>query len=112
MNNFGKYGEDRAVQYMESLGYRILDRNYSCFIGEIDVIAGYEDLIIFTEVKYRASDDYGDPSEFVFPSKIKRIIRTAEVYIKERNLFHLQPRFDVCSVYKGGHVEYYDNAFP
>lgn len=57
----GKKGEDIAVAYLKGKGYRIVERNYKCPLGEIDVVAKDGDTIVFVEVKSGKSEEFGDP---------------------------------------------------
>lgn len=112
VNNLGKVAEEKTQEYMKSLGIKILESNYSSSIGEIDIIGLLDEIIIFTEVKFRNTDFYGDPSEFVNQWQMRRIIKTAEIYILTKGYIEFQPRFDVSAVYGDGRLEYYENAFP
>ena len=95
----GKFGEDEAVKYLEQKGYKILDRNFSCKRGEIDIIALDKDEIVFIEIKARISLKYGLPSEAVTKNKLKHIYKTAEYYLYTRNLLNENTRIDVIEVY-------------
>ena len=95
----GKFGEDEAVKYLEQKGYKILDRNFSCKRGEIDIIALDKDEIVFIEIKARISLKYGLPSEAVTKNKLKHINKTAEYYLYTRNLLNENTRIDVIEVY-------------
>lgn len=111
--DIGKRGEDIAVKYLEENGMLIIDRNYRIPMGEIDIIGVESDILVFIEVKSRSSDAYGAPSEFVSPDQRRRIINTAEIYMKTKNLTDMQPRFDVCEIYSAtGEINYLENAFP
>ncbi|WP_425539952.1 YraN family protein [Microaceticoccus formicicus] len=111
--DIGKRGEDLAVEYLTKKGMLIIDRNYRIPMGEIDIIAVEGDILVFIEVKTRSSDAFGAPSEFVSPDQRRRIICTAEIYMKTKNLTDMQPRFDVCEIYSNsGDINYLDNAFP
>lgn len=111
--DIGKRGEDIAVKYLEENGMLIIDRNYRIPMGEIDIIGVESDILVFIEVKSRSSDAYGAPSEFVSPDQRRRIINTAEIYMKTKNLIDMQPRFDVCEIYSAtGEINYLENAFP
>ena len=76
----GKKGEDLAVSYLQSLGYRILERNFKKRYGEIDIIALDKEVLVFVEVKTRWSEKFGPPEEAVTPWKLKSIIKTAKYY--------------------------------
>ena len=98
---YGKEGEDFATTYLQENGYKILERNFSCKSGEIDIIALKNNEIVFIEVKTRTSDKYGLPSEAVTKEKLKHLYRTAEYYLITRNLFgNIDTRIDVIEVYK------------
>lgn len=76
-----KIGENKAVEYLDRKGYRILRRNYRCRLGEIDIIAVDGDTLCFIEVKTRSSLRRGFPCEAVNGKKLMHIGRTAEVYM-------------------------------
>lgn len=95
----GRFGEDEAVKYLEQKGYKILERNFSCKRGEIDIIALDKDEIVFIEIKARISLKYGLPSEAVTKNKLKHIYKTAEYYLYTRNLLNENTRIDVIEVY-------------
>lgn len=102
----GKYGEDEAEKYLRQKGYKILERNFNCKRGEIDIIALDKGEIVFIEIKARASLKYGLPSESVTKYKLKHIYKTAEYYLYTRKLQHQSARIDVIEVYiKNNQVE-------
>ena len=74
----GTRQESRAAEYLESLGYHILVRNFRCRFGEIDLIAKQDDTYIFIEVKYRTGRTAGDPTSAVDGKKQKKISKTAD----------------------------------
>ena len=76
----GKEGEKLAVSYLESQGYKIIEKNFKKRYGEIDIIAQKEDVLIFIEVKTRWSKKYGLPEEAVTSWKLKSVIKTAQYY--------------------------------
>lgn len=76
----GARQESRAAEYLESLGYHILVRNFRCRFGEIDLIAKQDDTYIFIEVKYRTGRTAGDPTSAVDGKKQKKISKTADYY--------------------------------
>lgn len=95
----GIKGEDEAVKYLEKEGYRIIERNFSCRQGEIDIIALDEPYIVFVEIKARTSREYGLPSEAVTSRKIKHLIKAIQYYLYKRNLERENIRIDVIEVY-------------
>ena len=112
----GSVYEEKAAEYLEKNGYRILKRNFRCRRGEIDLIAsgkeGADSVLVFIEVKYRLSDSIGRPEEAVTPLKMKNICRTTDYYricngIPEDRTC----RFDVIAI-QGDNLRHYKNAFP
>jgi putative endonuclease len=104
-NNLGAMGEGEAASYLEARGYDILYRNFSCRIGEIDIIAHPrgENIICFTEVKTRRNKDFGRPCESVTASKQRHIRRVATYFLlKEWDSIGVDSctdfRFDVIEV--------------
>lgn len=95
----GKNGEDAAVKYLESKGYRIIERNFLCRQGEIDIIALDEKYIVFVEIKARTSTKYGLPSESVTETKKKHMIRAIQYYLYKRHLEEANIRIDAIEVY-------------
>lgn len=96
---FGKIGEEKAVEFLKNNGYKIIERNYRTKIGEIDIIAKHKREIVFIEVKTRSSDDFGIPEESVNERKLKRIEKIAEIYLKRKKI-NLPYRFEVLSILK------------
>ena len=94
----GNWGEDRAARYLRLHGYRIVERNFRCRQGEIDIIARKGEIVAFVEVKQRKNADFGEAREFVTFSKQRRIIAAAELWLSQHET-PLQPRFDVVEVY-------------
>lgn len=95
----GKLGEDIATNYLKQKGYKILDRNFECRQGEIDIIAIDKKEIVFIEVKTRTSNKYGTPSEAVNKIKQKHMLQTIKYYLYIRNLSDEFIRIDVIEVY-------------
>jgi putative endonuclease len=110
----GKFGEEAAVQYLESAGFRILERNWQIQAGEIDVIAEHKGDIVFVEVKTRTSDLYGGPEESITYQKRKRIIRASLAYLLEEDKIDSDWRVDLIGIYCTREhdllrVEHYEN---
>lgn len=95
----GRRGEDAAVEYLESKGYKILERNFMCRQGEIDIIAVDEDYVVFVEIKSRTSTEYGLPSESVTEKKLKHMLKTASYYLYIKKLEKVNVRIDAIEVY-------------
>ena len=96
--NIGKYGEGLACKYLESKGYKIKERNYRTFLGEIDIVCEYKKNIIFVEVKTRRSDKFGYPEEAINFSKQRKIIKNALCYLAKYHLWGENCCFDVILV--------------
>ena len=94
----GRWGEDRAAEYLRDRGYHILAANWKCRFGEIDLVAGDGTCLCFVEVKLRKSAAYGSAAEFVDRRKQSRLRATAELWLM-RHPTDLQPRFDVVEIY-------------
>ncbi|MFN3939155.1 MAG: YraN family protein [Chitinophagales bacterium] len=109
----GKQGEQYAVECIVEKGYTILERNWRFKRGEIDIIAEFNNTIIFVEVKTRSSDKYGFPEQAVTPSKQHLLAITAEEYMFQKKLTQ-DVRFDVIAVIKRGDTfiaEHLEDAF-
>ena len=78
----GRIGEQAAAELLQMEGYEILERNYRCQAGEIDLIARDGRYLVFVEVKYRSDEKAGDPSEAVNWYKQKKICQTASWYLR------------------------------
>ncbi len=100
MNNLelGKAGEEIAARYLSSRGCTILERNFRCRFGEIDIIALDHGILCFVEVKTRSRTDHGLPCQAVDWKKEKHIRRCAHIYIEEHHLEHLDKRMDIVEV--------------
>ena len=98
MSSIGNIGEEIASKYLEKKGYKIRERNYRTFLGEIDIISEYKGVIIFVEVKTRTSNKYGYPEEAININKQKKIIKNAIYYLTKYNLWEINSRFDVISI--------------
>jgi len=94
----GSQYEKLATDYLKNKGYEILCNNYRCKLGEIDIIARFEEAIIFIEVKYRTNSLYGYPREAVHYKKQRRILLAAKWYLREHYNYELNCRFDVIEI--------------
>ena len=95
----GKFGEVKAQEYLEKLGYTIICKNFRCMQGEIDIIAKDNKNIIFVEVKTRANLKYGEAKEAVDTKKQKHIYEAAKYYLYKNKLEEAYVRIDVIEVY-------------
>ena len=95
----GQWGEDLAVRHLEAQGLEVLDRNWRCRDGELDVVARDGRTLVFVEVKSRTSTAYGEPAEAVSLRKARRIHGLAAAWLAEqRPAGSWDLRFDVVSV--------------
>jgi putative endonuclease len=110
----GKAGEDAAVRYLRQLGYRILERNYRCRFGEIDLIARDGRMLAFVEVKTRRSHTYGPAAAAVTLRKQRHLIKASQAYLIHRKKADEPCRFDVVTVDMDAeqpHIELIKDAF-
>lgn len=118
--NIGSIYEDRAAEYLQNQGLKIVERNFRCKIGEIDIIAldhsslndfDNRKTCVFVEVKYRAAIKQGQPYEAVDAHKRYKIIQTARYYsMIKGGLIGYNIRFDVISILND-EITWYKNAF-
>lgn len=100
----GKLGEDIATNFLTEKGYAILDRNFECRQGEIDIIAKDKEEMVFIEVKTRTSNKYGAPSEAVNKIKQKHMLQSIKYYLYIKGLSEKFIRIDVIEVYIKGNI--------
>ena len=108
----GSYYEEKAADWLVAQGYRILERNFRCGQGEIDLIAARGNELVFVEVKFRTDHGYGFSQEAVDVRKQRRIRRVAEYYV----MLHPQAermdcRYDVAAFEADGELRYFPGAF-
>ncbi|MBN2420081.1 MAG: YraN family protein [Deltaproteobacteria bacterium] len=96
--DLGKAGEDFALKKIKKLGYKCIERNYRCALGEIDIIAKHADYLVFIEIKTRKGRDTGYAKEAVTYRKMRQISKTALNYMKEKGCYDTKSRFDVIAV--------------
>lgn len=107
----GKDYEQKALTYLERYGFQVVERNFSCRQGEIDIIGIHKRQLVFVEVKYRRNMTAGYPEEAVNLKKQKKICRTSDYY----RLCHpaygrMQMRYDVVAIC-GEDLKWHQNAF-
>ncbi len=94
----GQRGEGIACKALEKEGYRILEKNFRCRQGEIDIIAEERGVICFIEVKSRFSESFGLPEEAVTGWKQRKLLTAAVIYLEKKRIKSQDVRFDVVSV--------------
>jgi putative endonuclease len=109
----GRLAEQIAADHLEAHGYRIVEKNFTCRLGEIDIIAQHLGELVFVEVRSRGSASSLNPVFSLDRQKQKRIIRAAEVYLSKHYREMPPSRFDVVIVTLGqpAVVEIIQDAF-
>ena len=113
----GDWGEALVEKYLSERGCRIVEREWRCRLGEIDLIAEKDGMLLFVEVKLRTNLRYGMPREYVTAKKQEKLRAAALLYLSMHGL-DVPARFDVAEVYTDAHhsarstrIEYIENAF-
>lgn len=94
----GLKGEEAAKRYLRKKGFKILDTNYQCRFGEIDIIAQKKNTIVFCEVKTRSEGMLAPPQESVDYFKQQKIIKTAQIWLNAKGIDDCPMRFDVLAI--------------
>ena len=113
----GHWGESVAAEYLRKKRYTVVDANYRCRLGEIDLIAEHEQYLCFIEVKLRRSSGFAPARAYVDGRKQQKLRTSAELFLSQYPS-RLQPRFDVAEVYAPQGLQtakprivYWENAF-
>lgn len=108
----GREGENRVLEYFQEQGLELIDRNYSCRLGELDLIMRDRDSVVIVEVRQRTHRNYGGALASVSPTKQQRIIHaTRHLLMTEPALAEAPLRFDVVGVDPQGHTRWIRDAF-
>ena len=94
----GAYGEACAARYLVALGMVVLDRNWRCELGELDLVLKDGQVLVFCEVKTRATAAFGTPLEAVSPTKVARLRRLAARWLRETGVAADEVRIDLVGV--------------
>lgn len=105
----GAQGERKARGFLKRSGYKIVEKNYKCPCGEVDIIAKKGEVLAFVEVKTRLSDVFGTPSQAVTHERQRRYINAARYYFAGRHI-DCTVRFDIIEVFRG-QINHIENAF-
>ncbi|MGE3807166.1 MAG: YraN family protein [Gemmataceae bacterium] len=95
---FGNRSERAAVRFLKKLGYRILSRNFSCNLGELDIVALDGECIVFVEVRSTGNDDTDRPAQSVDATKQRKLTRLALYYLKRYRLLGRSARYDILAL--------------
>ena len=109
----GKQGEDIACAFLETLGHRVLERNWRSGHREIDIVARQNDTVVFVEVKARANASYGNPQDAITRRKMHLLVLAADAYLRY-NAIDLEVRFDVIAIIgttDRPYIKHYERAF-
>ena len=98
-HELGRIGENIIADYITKLGYKVVERNFACNQGEIDIIAKDKEELVFIEVKTRTDISYGEASEAVTDTKKRHLINSIKYYIYKQKLKNQPIRIDVAEVY-------------
>lgn len=114
-SSLGNVGESIAATFLRGAGFSIVERNFRCVCGELDIVARDGRTIVFIEVKCRNSELYGPPQLAVTPFKQRQISKAALVWLSKRRLYDAEARFDVVAIMlRNGElpeIEHIRNAF-
>jgi putative endonuclease len=99
----GQQGESLAASYLAEQGYEILERNWRCARGEIDIIAAKGEWLVFVEVRTRTGHAYGPPEESITPAKQARLLELAQTYLQQVGWPDRKWRVDVIALVLGRH---------
>ena len=114
-SSLGELGESIATTFLKGQGFSIVERNFTCVCGELDIVARDGRSIVFVEVKCRKNRIYGPPQLAVTPFKQRQISKAALVWLSKRKLYDADARFDVIAIVLHEHdlpeIEHIRNAF-
>ena len=95
----GQFTENLACRYLENKGLNLIEKNFNCKVGEIDLIMQDNDTLVFVEVRYRKNKNFGSGAESITASKQSKLIKTASLYLQRHARLNQYPaRFDVVSI--------------
>jgi putative endonuclease len=110
----GKRGEDAATKFIKKRGYKVVERNFTCPVGEMDIIALDKKTLCFIEVKTLSGRNYGPPEIAVNIHKQRKLSQVALAYLNQKHLHDINARFDVIAVTlspEGERIELIKDAF-
>jgi putative endonuclease len=112
--SLGQSGEELAASYLRKKKYKILDRNWECKFGELDLVCRHKKIIVFVEVKTRSASGMVHPCEALPELKQKRLLKAASLYLSRNDLWDQRCRFDlICVIVEknSADIEHVQNAF-
>ncbi|GAB1475656.1 YraN family protein [Bacillota bacterium] len=105
----GKMGEKKAADYLERKGYTIIEQNFKCRIGELDIIAMDGNTLVAVEVKTRSNLSYGLPCESITAEKQRHVLRTFKFYSAINRIKGIDMRIDVIEILSTGEGIYFNH---
>jgi putative endonuclease len=109
----GRQGEEIAARYLVDKGYKVIQRNWRCPVGELDLVMEDDNTLVFVEVRTRQGQRFGRAEESLTPAKQARLIELAQTYLQETGGAHLSWRIDVVAIQLGPglpHIKHIENA--
>jgi putative endonuclease len=110
VNRKGAHAEDAALEFLTRRGLKLRARNYTCRLGEIDLVLDDRETLVFVEVRSRASEAFGGAAESITPRKRRKLVAAARHYLAHHGRFPAC-RFDAVLVDAQGEVEWIRDAF-
>ena len=108
--NTGQFYEQQALVYLQQQGLQLVQQNYSCRFGEIDLVMRQQQILVFVEVKFRRNNHFGGAAAAVTQSKQQKLSRTAQYYLQTAGQQHC--RFDVVAITEQpAEIRWIKNAF-
>jgi putative endonuclease len=111
----GQLAEEAACRFLQAKGFQLLEKNFTCYNGEIDLIMQDQDDVVFVEVRLRHRDDFGSALESITQSKMTKLIKAATLFLQKKKwLYKRNSRFDVALVHslkENGQIDWIKNAF-
>lgn len=108
----GQHAENQACAFLKTQGLQLIEQNFSCPSGELDLIMKDQQTIVFVEVRFRHSPQFGSVIETITPQKRRKLIHTALLFLQKKKWLHkLQYRFDIIGLDTTEHIHWIKNAF-
>ncbi len=109
----GEFYEQAAADYLAGSGLRLIEKNFTCKTGELDLIMQDRQTLVFVEVKYRHDNLHGHAAEMVTPQKARKVIKAAYYWMMKKGYspYTIDFRFDVIAIHnQGNDIDWYKNA--
>jgi len=108
----GFLAENEACDFLQKQGLKLLEKNYTCPCGEIDLIMQDKDTVVFIEVRLRTQTNFGNAIESVHFYKQKKLARTATLFLQKKRMLHkVNARFDIVGISQNKKIQWLKNAF-